>query len=73
MQDGIRANGSGSRTIGPEYAAANLEPERCIDAFAGDINAQKDLLSAHKIVSVYGVKGIKEELARRHGTSTVCR
>ncbi|MGD9704495.1 MAG: dihydrodipicolinate synthase family protein [Acidimicrobiia bacterium] len=54
-------------------AAANLEPERCIDAFAGDIPAQKALLPAHRIVSTYGVKGIKEELARRHGTSTVCR
>jgi len=54
-------------------AAANLEPERCIDAFAGDISAQKALLSAHRIVSAYGVKGIKEELARKFGTSTVCR
>ena len=54
-------------------AAANLEPERCIDAFAGDIAAQKALLPAHRIVSNLGVKGIKEELARRHGTSTVCR
>jgi 4-hydroxy-tetrahydrodipicolinate synthase len=54
-------------------AAANLEPERCIDAFAGDIAAQKALLPAHRIVSMYGVKGIKEELARRFGTSTVCR
>ena len=59
--------------MGAILAAANLEPERCIDAFAGDITAQKDLLSAHKIVSVYGVKGIKEELARRFSTSTVCR
>jgi len=58
---------------GAILAAANFEPERCIDAFAGDIRAQKDLLSAHKIVSIYGVKGIKEELARRYGTSTVCR
>jgi 4-hydroxy-tetrahydrodipicolinate synthase len=58
---------------GAILAAANLEPERCIDAFAGDVTAQKDLLPAHKIVSVYGVKGIKEELARRFGTSTVCR
>ena len=49
------------------------EPERCADAFAGDISAQKDLLSAHRIVSHYGVKGIKEELARKSGTSTVCR
>ena len=35
--------------------------------------AQKDLLFAHRIVSHYGVKGIKEELARKFGTSTVCR
>jgi len=58
---------------GAILAAANLEPERCIDAFAGDIAAQKDLLAAHRIVSLYGSKGIKEELARRYGTSTVCR
>lgn len=58
---------------GAILAAANLEPERCIDAFAGDITAQKDLLSAHRIISTYGIKGLKEELSRRHGTSTVCR
>jgi hypothetical protein len=52
---------------------ANFEPERCIDAFAGDIGAQKDLIGAHRVVANYGVKGIKEELARRYGTSTVCR
>lgn len=58
---------------GAILAAANLEPELCSDAFAGDIQAQRDLLAAHKIVSHYGVKGIKEELARRNGTSTVIR
>ncbi len=58
---------------GAILAAANLDPERCSDAFAGDISAQKALLSAHRIVSQYGVKGIKEELARRFETSTVCR
>jgi dihydrodipicolinate synthase/N-acetylneuraminate lyase len=58
---------------GAILAAANLEPERCIDAFAGDIGAQRSLLAAHRIVSHLGVKGIKEELARKHGTSTVCR
>jgi dihydrodipicolinate synthase/N-acetylneuraminate lyase len=58
---------------GAILAAANLEPGRCIDAFAGDIGAQKDLISAHRVVANYGVKGIKEELARRYGTSTVCR
>lgn len=58
---------------GAILAAANLEPERCSDAFAGDIQAQRDVLPAHKIVSHYGIKGIKEDLARRHGTSTVTR
>ena len=58
---------------GAILAAANLEPELCSDAFAGSVAAQKDLLSAHKILTVYGVKGIKEELARRYHTSTVCR
>ena len=37
-----------------------VEQQR-IDAFAGDITAQKDLLSVHKIASAYGVKGIKLE------------
>ena len=58
---------------GAILAVANLEPELCVDAFAGSVVAQKDLLAAHKILSCYGVKGIKEELARKFGTSTVCR
>ena len=44
-----------------------------MDAFAGNVRAQKDLLGYHQIVVQKGVKGIKEELARRFGTSTVCR
>jgi 4-hydroxy-tetrahydrodipicolinate synthase len=58
---------------GAILAAANLEPELCSDAFAGSVQAQKDLLHAHKILTCYGIKGIKEELARRYNTSTVCR
>lgn len=58
---------------GAILAAANLEPELCADAFAGGVQAQKDLLAYHLIVNHKGVKGIKEELARRYGTSTVCR
>lgn len=58
---------------GAILAAANLEPELCADAFAGSVQAQKDLLSIHQIVSHKGVKGIKEELSRRYGTSTACR
>jgi 4-hydroxy-tetrahydrodipicolinate synthase len=55
---------------GAILAAANLEPERCSDAFAGQIAAQKALLSTAQLG---GLKGIKEELARRHHTSAVCR
>ena len=58
---------------GAILAVANLEPELCIDAFAGSTQAQKDLISAHRLSTDYGVKGIKEELARRFGTSTACR
>ncbi len=58
---------------GAILAAANLEPERCADAYAGDIQAQKDLLWVHKMLSVGGIKAVKEELARRYGTSTACR
>ena len=58
---------------GAILAAANLEPELAVDAFAGNVQAQKDLLYAHKTTTCYGVKGIKEELSRRYGTSTVCR
>jgi dihydrodipicolinate synthase/N-acetylneuraminate lyase len=58
---------------GAILAAANLEPELCLDAFAGSVQAQKDLLGAHKILTLYGIKGIKEELARKFATSTVCR
>jgi 4-hydroxy-tetrahydrodipicolinate synthase len=57
---------------GAILAAANLEPARCIDAFAGDLAAQKALLGTHQILSG-GIKAHKRELARRHGTSTVCR
>lgn len=57
---------------GAILAAANLEPALCADAFAGSVQAQKDLLSAHKIVTQKGVKGIKEELARKFGSSTAC-
>jgi dihydrodipicolinate synthase/N-acetylneuraminate lyase len=58
---------------GAILAAANLEPELCADAFAGSVQAQRDLLAAHRLHSQYGIKGLKEELARRHGTSTVVR
>lgn len=58
---------------GAILAAANLEPELCADAWAGSVQAQKDLIHVHKIVAHEGVKGIKQELARKFHTSTACR
>jgi 4-hydroxy-tetrahydrodipicolinate synthase len=58
---------------GAILAAANLEPELCADAWAGSVQAQKDLIHVHKIVAHEGVKGIKQELARKFQTSTACR
>lgn len=58
---------------GAILAAANLEPVLCAEAFGGCVQAQKDLLWAHQVVTQKGPKGIKEELARRFGTSTACR
>ena len=37
---------------GAILAAANLEPELCGEAFAGNVAAQKDLLDAHRITVV---------------------
>lgn len=58
---------------GAILAVANLEPELCSDAFAGNVTAQRDLLSYHKLYATQGVKGLKEELARRFHTSTAQR
>lgn len=58
---------------GAILAVANLEPELCADAFAGNVTAQRDLLCYHKLYAHQGVKGLKEELARRFHTSTAQR
>jgi 4-hydroxy-tetrahydrodipicolinate synthase len=58
---------------GAILAAANLEPELCADAFMGNVQAQRDLLWAHLVVSQKGIKGIKEELAHRFHTPQAVR
>ncbi|MFM7537889.1 MAG: dihydrodipicolinate synthase family protein [Acidimicrobiales bacterium] len=58
---------------GAILAAANLEPELCAEAFAGKVRAQRDLLSAHRLVTTGGIPALKGELARRHGTSAAHR
>ena len=65
---------SGARgCTGVILAAANLEPELCTQAFAGDVKAQRALLSAHRIVREDAPHGLKRELNARFGTPTHCR
>jgi 4-hydroxy-tetrahydrodipicolinate synthase len=58
---------------GALLALANLEPERCADAFAGDVSAQRDLVPAHLRARVDFPAGIKRDLAARYGTSPAIR
>jgi 4-hydroxy-tetrahydrodipicolinate synthase len=58
---------------GAILALANVEPERCISAFAGDPDAQRELIGGHLIARAQFPHGIKSLTARRFGTSTVSR
>ena len=56
---------------GAILALANLEPEMCVAALAGDADAQVELMASHRATA--GVPALKEHLAARYGTSRVCR
>ena len=58
---------------GAILALANVEPEGCIAAFAGDPAAQRRLTAAHQASRVNFPRGLKEMMAARFGTSPVCR
>jgi 4-hydroxy-tetrahydrodipicolinate synthase len=58
---------------GAILALANVEPERCLRAFAGDAAAQLELVPAHTAARGRFPAGIKELVASRYGTSTVSR
>jgi 4-hydroxy-tetrahydrodipicolinate synthase len=53
---------------GAILALANVEPERCIAAFAGDTTAQRQLAPAHLAARRSFPRGIKQLTARRFGT-----
>jgi len=57
---------------GAILALANLEPERCAAAFAGDAGAQRALAAAH-VASKPVPLGLKRLMAERFGTSPVAR
>jgi dihydrodipicolinate synthase/N-acetylneuraminate lyase len=58
---------------GAILALANLEPEACARAFAGDHDAQRALAGAHLAAGRDFPRGLKRLLADQWGTSPVSR
>jgi dihydrodipicolinate synthase/N-acetylneuraminate lyase len=58
---------------GAILAAANVEPELCVAAFAGDGRAQRDLADVHLAGRDGGPPALKAILAQRYGLSPVSR
>jgi dihydrodipicolinate synthase/N-acetylneuraminate lyase len=58
---------------GAILAAANVEPELCCEAFAGDGKAQRDLTDVHLAGRAGGPPALKAILAERRGLSAVSR
>ncbi|HZD67497.1 MAG TPA: dihydrodipicolinate synthase family protein, partial [Actinomycetes bacterium] len=58
---------------GAILALANVEPEKCIAAFAGDADAQLALAKAHLAARWDFPRGLKALVADRFGTSRVAR
>jgi 4-hydroxy-tetrahydrodipicolinate synthase len=58
---------------GALLALANVEPERCVAAFAGDPGAQRGLADRHLAVSGGGVLTLKQILAEDRGLPATAR
>ena len=58
---------------GAILSLANVEPERCVSAFGGDVVAQGALVQPHLAAHENFPRGLKEMVAARSGTSTACR
>ncbi|HYK32170.1 MAG TPA: dihydrodipicolinate synthase family protein [Streptosporangiaceae bacterium] len=58
---------------GAILALANIEPERCVGAFAGDALAQRELADSHLAVRAGGPAALKRLLASRSEYSAVSR
>jgi 4-hydroxy-tetrahydrodipicolinate synthase len=58
---------------GAILALANVEPERCVAAFSGDAEAQRQLTASHLAIKRDFPHGLKEAIASRFGTSRVAR
>jgi 4-hydroxy-tetrahydrodipicolinate synthase len=58
---------------GAILALANVDPERCIEALAGDADAQRALTLGHVAAHDAFPRGLKEMVADRFGTSPTAR
>ena len=58
---------------GAILALANVDPEGCARAWAGDGACQRELINGHRAQSLAGIAGLKRTLCALHGTSPVTR
>jgi 4-hydroxy-tetrahydrodipicolinate synthase len=58
---------------GAILAVANVEPELCCEAFAGDAAAQRELTDTHLAARAGGPPALKRILAQRHNTVALSR
>lgn len=58
---------------GAILALANAQPEACVAAFGGDLEAQRSLTETHTAIREHGLGVLKQATAERFGTSTVRR
>ncbi|HEX4866283.1 MAG TPA: dihydrodipicolinate synthase family protein [Acidimicrobiales bacterium] len=58
---------------GAIVALANVDPEGCARAWAGDGACQRELINGHRAQALAGIAGLKRTLCALHGTSPVSR
>lgn len=58
---------------GAILALANVDPEGCNRAWAGDGRVQRELINGHRAQALAGIAGLKRALCALHGTSPVTR
>lgn len=62
-----------SGCAGAILALANVDPDGCARAWAGDGTVQRELISGHRAQSLTGIAGLKRTLCALHGTSPTVR
>ncbi len=58
---------------GALVALANVDPEGCARAWAGDGDVQRELINGHRPQTLTGIAGLKRSLCALHGTSPITR